>query len=153
MKTMPKKLSRLKYYEAIGRRKSAVARVRLYIIAKQKEVNISGLIVKKGEIFVNKKIISEYFPDEAAKNQYIKPLKLSDNLDRFAISVQVKGGGKNGQLNAVILGISRALEIVDKSYRSILKKKGLLTRDARIRERRKIGTGGRARRKKQSPKR
>lgn len=150
---MPKKSSTVKYYEAVGRRKSAVARVRLYIVTKQKEISVSDLKIKKGDIYVNKKLINQYFPGEVAKSKYTQPLKLTDNLDRFAISIQVKGGGKNGQLDAVVHGISRALELVDKSYRPILKKKGLLSRDARVKERRKPGTGGKARRKKQSPKR
>lgn len=150
---MAKKLSKFKYYEAVGRRKSAVARVRLYLGGKEKEINLANLKIKQGEIYVNKRPIVEYFPGEIAKNKYTQPLKLTENLDRFAISVQVGGGGKIGQLDAVVHGISRALELVDKDYRPILKEKGLLTRDARVKERRKVGTGGKARRKKQSPKR
>lgn len=150
---MPRKSSTVKYYEAVGRRKSAIARVRLYIVVKQKEISVFDLKIKKGEIYVNKTPIAQYFPGEVAKVKYIQPLELINSLDRFAISVQVKGGGKNGQLEAVIHGISRALELVDKSYHLILKKKGLLTRDDRVKERRKVGTGGKARRKKQSPKR
>jgi len=150
---MARKSEKIKYYEGIGRRKSAVARVRLYIVGKQKEISFADLKIKTGEIYVNKKPINQYFPGEVAKIKYTQPLKLTESLDRFAISVQVKGGGKTGQLDAVIHGISRALELVDKNYRPILKKKDLLTRDARVKERRKVGTGGKARRKKQSPKR
>ena len=80
-------------------------------------------------------------------------MSLTNSLDRFAIVVKVNGGGKEGQLDAVSLGISRAMLKVDDATRLVLKKEGLLTRDARVRERRKVGTGGRARRKKQSPKR
>lgn len=150
---MRKKSATLKYYEATGRRKSATARVRLYLVSKEKEVDISGIKIKKGEIYVNKKPAEVYFPNETAKIRYLLPLKLTNSLDRFAISVQVKGGGKNGQLEAMILGISRALVLVNKEFRPILKKEKLLTRDARVRERRKPGTGGKARREKQSPKR
>ena len=150
---MVKKLPTVKYYEAIGRRKSAVARVRLHIASKQKEITVSGLKMKKGEIYINKTSIAQYFPGGTAKIKYSQPLKLTDSLDRFVISVQVKGGGKNGQLEAAIHGISRALELVDKNHRPALKKNGLLTRDMRVRERRKPGCGGKARRKKQSPKR
>ncbi|MBI4009544.1 30S ribosomal protein S9 [Candidatus Roizmanbacteria bacterium] len=151
---MPKKTKNLKYYEAVGKRKEAVARVRLFIAGKDKTVTVNGLKIKAGEIFVNKKLLSSVFPSLSEKNQYLLPLKLTQNLDRFAIAILVKGGGKNGQLNAITHGLSRAIVKVDKeNYRSILKKHGLLTRDARIRERRKVGTGGKARRKKQSPKR
>jgi small subunit ribosomal protein S9 len=150
---MAKKTSKLKYYEAVGRRKSAIAKVRFYIITKEKEINVSGTKIKKGEIYINKKKIEDYFPRKVEENKYIIPFKLTDSLNRFAVSIHVKGGGKNGQLEAILLGISRALVLVNKDFRPVLKKNGLLTRDARVRERRKVGTGGKARRKKQSPKR
>lgn len=156
---MVKKTS-LKYYEAIGRRKSSIARVRLYIVGLNKEVIIktstligSGLKIAQGEIYVNEKRINEYFPGEVSKNHYMNPLQIVDAVDRFAISIHVSGGGFAGQLSAVILGIARGLEKVNTEYRPLLRKEGLLTRDARIKERRKVGTGGKARRKKQSPKR
>ncbi|OGK20616.1 30S ribosomal protein S9 [Candidatus Roizmanbacteria bacterium RIFCSPHIGHO2_02_FULL_37_13b] len=151
---MPKKSTALKYYQAIGRRKSATASIRLHLATKEKEITFGDKKVKKGEIYVNGQPIDKYFSGESNKVEYLTPLKLTDNLDRFAITVKVVGGGKAGQLDAIVLGISRALEKVDKAtYRPILKKQGLLTRDARIRERRKVGMGGKARRKKQSPKR
>lgn len=144
-KKAPKKAKELKYYEAIGRRKTAVARVRLYIA--------TTATIKKGEIVINSKPATTYFPASSQQNTLLQPLQLAESVDRFAVSVKVVGGGKQGQLAAVILGIARALEKVDKGYRATLKEHGLLTRDARERERRKVGTGGRARRKKQSPKR
>ncbi len=147
---------KLSYFGAIGKRKESVALVRLYLVNNKKEVTVdkkSDFKIKKGEIYVNRKKISEYFPLPSQKASYLLPLKVCDSEDRFAISIITKGGGKNGQLDAVVLGLARALEKVDDSYRPILKKNGLLTRDSRIRERRKVGTGGRARRKKQSPKR
>lgn len=150
---MAKKTTNLKYYEAVGRRKTAIARVRLYILNKEKEVELKGLKIKKGEIVVNKKPAAEYFSILLKENLYKKPLELTNNIDRFAITVMVKGGGVNSQLEAMILGIAKAIEESDKTLRPILKKEGLLTRDSRIRERRKVGTGGRARRQKQSPKR
>lgn len=144
----------LKYYEAVGRRKSAIARVRFYIAVKEKEVVIGDRKIKKGEIVVNKKPVAEYFSGSVAKNKYTEPFSITNTSDRFAVSVQVKGGGHEGQLDAVIHGISRALDVVDRSsYRPALKKEGFLTRDPRVKERRKVGTGGKARRKKQSPKR
>jgi len=143
----------LQYYEAIGRRKSAIARVRLYILGKNKLVNINGLKIKPGEIFVNNKLISDYFPSLVDKNIYSLPLKATASLNRFAISIKVKGGGKKGQLGAIVHGISRALVLVDQANKKTLKSLGLITRDPRVKERRKVGTGGKARRKKQSPKR
>lgn len=150
---MPRKKT-LKYYEAVGRRKEATARVRLCIVAGKKGVKVGEREIKKGEIIVNGKPIEEIYPHEWEKNIYMKPLVLTKNEDRFAISIKVEGGGKNGQLGAIVHGLARALEKVDReAYRPILKKEGLLTRDPRERERRKVGTGGKARRKKQSPKR
>ena len=151
---MPKKTKNLKYFEAIGRRKEAVAKVRLFVTGKAKNVSINGITIKVGEIFVNKKPIDKYFPSLAEQTQFLHPLKLTSSEDRFPISIMVAGGGKIGQLEAVIHGLSRALEKIDKeTYRPILKKYGLLTRDPRAKERRKVGTGGKARREKQSPKR
>jgi len=150
---MPRKTKNLKYYEGIGRRKSAVARVRLYILGKDKEVNIDGFKIKEGEIFINKKPISDYFSSLVEKNFYLLPIKITNNINRFAISIKVKGGGKRGQLEAITHGIARALLLVDEANKKILKPTGFLTRDQREKQRRKVGTGGKARRKKQSPKR
>lgn len=131
-------------YFAVGRRKTAIARVRLY----------TGLPKEENKIFVNDKPIEEYFPGEIAKKAYIEPFRTTNTIGRFKVTVKVKGSGRNGQLGACILGFARAIEQVDKAkFRPILKKRGLLTRDARVKERRKAGTGGKARRKKQSPKR
>jgi small subunit ribosomal protein S9 len=135
----------------VGKRKNAVARLRLY-------QSFSGLLVlgekvKKGDIFVNDKKIEDYFKSEIAKVKYLEPLKLTNSLDKYVLTFRVSGGGQNGQLDAVIHAISRALSELDIKNRQILKKKGFLTRDSRIRERRKVGMGGKARRKRQSPKR
>lgn len=141
---MVKKQKNIEYYEAVGRRKKAIARVRLYI------KNLPE--IKKGEIMVNKENINLIYPDYKIK--FLKtPLEITNNLERFAISVKVKGGGVNSQLEAIIHGISRALVMVDENNKKILKKFDLLKRDSRKKERRKVGTGGKARRKKQSPKR
>jgi len=150
---MPKKIKNIKYYEAIGRRKESVAIVRLYIVDKSESVNIGHLKIKKGEIFVNGKKIESIFNSIDEKITYLQPLKLTENQDQFAISIKVSGGGKTGWLGAISLGIARALVLADPNLKSILRKNGFLTRDSRIRERRKVGTGGKARRKKQSPKR
>ncbi len=143
-----------KYFEAIGRRKSSTARVRLYPLQKGKEVSLNSIKIKTGEIFVNNKPITAVFNHSQEKIRYNAPLELTNNQQKFAISILVKGGGKTGQLEAIIHGLARAIEKVDKeTHHSLLKKGGLLTRDFRKKERRKVGTGGKARRKKQSPKR
>ena len=140
------------YYESKGRRKVSTARVRLYVA--KVEVEISGATVKKGDFIVNGRPVENYFPGEVFKKMYLEPFRTTNTMNRFATSVKVEGGGLSGQLGAVILGISRALEKVDKEkYRPILKKRGFMTRDPRAKQRRKAGFAGKSRAKKQSPKR
>jgi small subunit ribosomal protein S9 len=130
-----------KYVFGLGRRKSAIARVFLYE-------------EKNGQITVNGKPFEEYFRGTFHGTPHLEPFKVTSTEGQYRVDVRVEGSGKSGQLDAIILGISRALELIDKEKnRPLLKKRGLLTRDSRIRERRKVGTGGRARRQKQSPKR
>jgi small subunit ribosomal protein S9 len=137
---MARKPNKKNYTYAVGRRKEAVATVRLF--------------QEKGETTVNNQPINKYFPDKIANTYYQLPFKITDNLDKFWAKITVVGGGRQGQLQAVTLALARALEKFNPPiYRSILKKAGLLTVDARTRERRKAGLGGKARRKKQSPKR
>lgn len=125
---------------AVGRRKTASARVRLF----------RG----KGKTLVNSQPIEEYFPSDVAKVKYQKPFQITDSLSKFYATIKVAGSGKQGQLGAVIHGIARVLDKENKElYHAALKRHKLLTRDARARERRKPGLGGKARRKKQSPKR
>ena len=151
---MPKKTADLQYYEAIGKRKSAVARVRLYKVAKGQSVSIGQVKAKSGEILVNQEPITAIFSSHWEKTKYLEPLQLTGCEDKFAISIIVRGGGKHSQLEALVHGLSRSLEKVDKeTFRPVLKKGGFLKRDARVRERRKVGRGGKARRQKQSPKR
>lgn len=114
---------------------------------------IGDQLLKKGEVVVNGKEISAYFKSNVAKIMYEKPFQVTNTLNKFGISIRVTGGGQNSQLDATILAISRALSGVDSSFKEILRKKGLLTVDQKVRERRKVGTGGKARRTKQSPKR
>jgi len=133
-----KKQTRQAIY-AHGRRKEAAARVRLY--------------AGKGEILVNNKPIGKYFPSEAAKTEYLKPFHITETLDKYYATIHVEGSGVSGQLGAVVHGISRALNEADKKYRPILKRAGLLTRDSRVKERRKYGLAQKARKGKQSPKR
>lgn len=146
-KVVKKEVKKANYTYAVGRRKTANARVRIY---KSKSVpGMDGV-----QLTVNGKSAEAYFPGSAAKAAYRKPFIITETLTKMSASVVVEGSGKMGQLDAVIHGISRALAILDRdAYRSILKSAGLLTRDARTRQRRMIGTGGKARRAKQSPKR
>jgi len=150
---MVKKTKNIEYYEAVGRRKTSVARVRLYLVGKDKMADVNGQKIKAGEIYVNKRPIEKIFLEKYKRDFIVFPLKTTSSEDRFAISIVVKGGGKNGQLEAVVHGISRALILADQENKPKLKKMKLLTRDPRKRERRKVGTGGKARRAKQSPKR
>jgi small subunit ribosomal protein S9 len=151
---MAKKIKNLTYYEAIGRRKQSVARVRLYLIKKSAEVLVGKVKIKAGEIFINRKSIDETSFKPHKKKFLSLPLILTKNENRFAVSIIVSGGGTTGQLDAMVHGISRALLIVDnEAYRPLLKVNGLLTRDPRKKETRKVGTGGKSRRMKQSPKR
>ncbi len=138
---MPKsKKSTKKYVYAIGRRKEATAIVRLF----------KG----KGKISVNDKLIGDYFPGIVDRHYYQQPFEFTGTLGKFYATIKVRGSGKKSQLEAVVLALSRALEKTDREkYRPVLKKAGLLTVDARVRERRKAGQMGRARKKKQSPKR
>lgn len=152
LKTEVKKTAEKDFISAVGKRKESVARIRLYQTIKE-NLLITGEKVKKGEIFVNDKKIENYFSGEIAKAHYLEPLKITNSLDKYVLIFRVAGGGQSGQLDAVIHAISRALSLVDLKNRQILKKRGFLTRDSRIRERRKVGMGGKARRKKQSPKR
>ncbi|MEK7633323.1 MAG: 30S ribosomal protein S9 [Patescibacteria group bacterium] len=151
---MAKKTKNISYYEAIGRRKQSVARVRLYLAKKDSEILVNKLKIKAGDIFINGKSVDETSFKSYKKTFLSLPLTLTKNQDRFAISINVSGGGTTGQLDSMVHGLSRALEKVDKeTYRPILKTNGLLTRDPRKKEARKVGTGGKSRRMKQSPKR
>jgi small subunit ribosomal protein S9 len=121
-----------------GRRKSAVARV--------------FLKPGKGEIKVNGKPVDEFFSRETGRMIVRQPLTLSDRLQSFDISVNVHGGGESGQAGAVRHGITRALIEYDAALKPALKKAGLVTRDAREVERKKVGLH-KARRRKQFSKR
>ena len=116
----------MEYYEAVGRRKAATARVRLFPEG-------------EGTIVVNGRPFDEYFAREADTLQLKGPLEATATERRFDISVKVKGGGVSGQAGAVRLGIARALLKADPDLRPILRKGGFLTRDARAKERKKPG--------------
>ena len=115
-------------YIGTGRRKTAVARVRL--------------AAGSGKVTVNGRPIDNYFALEAQRYQVMEPLNLTDNAQKFDVRVNVSGGGPNGQAGAVRHGIARALLTVDITLRPKLKAEGLLTRDPRMRERKKYGQPG-----------
>lgn len=152
-KVKEEKTPRLSYYEAVGRRKEASARARLYVVVGEK-VAVSGNELGKGEILVNGKPVDKYFPGEVYKKMYFEPFRTTNTVNRFATSILVDGGGLAGQVGATVHAVSRALLKVDpEKFRPILKKRGFLTRDPRAKQRRKAGFAGKARARKQSPKR
>lgn len=112
-------------YQGTGRRKTSVARVRL--------------VPGEGRIIVNGRPVDDYFPTPMLRDSLTLPLRLTHLDDRFDVIVRVSGGGMSGQAGAIRHGIARALLLVDENYRPILKKAGLLTRDPRMKERRKYG--------------
>jgi len=114
-----------KYTYAVGKRKSASATIRAY----------NG----KGEIIVNEKTLSDYFNNKILEDIVISPLNLLNVTNKYKISIKVKGGGKKGQAEAIKLGIARALVKIDESNRKTLKTKNFLTRDPRVKERKKPG--------------
>lgn len=148
-----KKQPKRDYNYAVGRQKEAVARVRLYSHVKE-GTKWGEVEVKKDQMLVNGKPVEHYFPGPIAKAIYNKPFELTNTVGKYAVTVKVMGGGNNGQLDAMVKGIARALSAIDVAkFRPVLKTNGMLARDARVRQRRMVGTGGKARRKKQSPKR
>jgi small subunit ribosomal protein S9 len=115
-----------KYHYGTGRRKTAVARVRLY--------------VGDGSITVNGKTAREYFGGrDLHQSTMLQPLQLTGTAERFSIVVRVVGGGVSGQVGAVRHGISRALLRFDEELRPTLKRAKMLTRDSRMKERKKVG--------------
>ena len=128
------------YVVAVGRRRTATARVRLY--------------ARAGDFVVNGIAAGKYFESVPnAATSYNLPFVKTNTLGKYAVTVKVLGGGKSGQLGALMHGLSRALVKMNPDNRELFKDSTLLTRDDRMKESRKIGTGGKARRKRQSPKR
>lgn len=128
------------YTEGVGRRKVATARVRLYETS--------------GDLIVNDKLVGTYFHNVLnADSFYLKPFKLTGTEKKFTFSAKISGAGISSQMTALVHAISRALVKYNEEFRPLLKTEGMLTRDDRMKETRKIGMGGKARRKRQSPKR
>ena len=117
-----------KSYYATGKRKTSIARVWL------KEGS--------GTLKVNKKNHEEYFNRESLKNMVVRPLEITGKKDRFDLYVNVRGGGIAGQAGAINHGIAKVLVEYDAELRPVLKKAGFLTRDSRIKERKKYGQPG-----------
>ena len=112
-------------YTAIGRRKRSVAKV--------------TLVPGKGKITVNGKDVKDYMPYETLVMDLVQPLDLVESKDKYDVTVVVKGGGFSGQTGAIRLGITRALMLANQENRPTLKSAGMVTRDARIKERKKYG--------------
>lgn len=117
--------SKVKYYYGTGRRKHSVARVRIY--------------PGSGNVTINNRSIDDYFGLETLKLIARQPLALTDTLDKFDVVCTVKGGGVTGQAGAIRHGLTRALLRYDDSLRKVLKKAGFITRDPRMKERKKYG--------------
>ena len=118
-------MAKTERYYGTGRRKKSIARV--------------YLVPGKGDVTINKRSMDEYFGLETLKVIVRQPLVATDNLDKFDVMVNVKGGGYTGQAGAIRHGISRALLQADADFRPVLKKAGFLTRDPRMKERKKYG--------------
>ena len=129
---------RIERFQAIGRRKTSVARIML----------ISG----EGRMRINGRTLEDYFPRPTHRIIIMKPLELTKTKDIYDIKANVSGGGSTGQAEAIKHGLARALVLADNSFKDILKKNGFLTRDSRMKERKKYGRK-RARRRFQYSKR
>ncbi len=110
---------------ATGKRKTSVARVRM--------------VPGQGKIMVNNRTLDEYFGRETSKMVVMQPLELTKRIGQFDIHVNVNGGGPSGQAGAIKHGITKALLAVDGELRQVLKRAGFITRDSRVKERKKYG--------------
>jgi len=111
--------------QATGRRKASVARVRL----------VDG----SGQVTLNGRPLEDYFPTMATRLRVMEPLQITQTQGRYDVLATLEGGGQTGQADALRLGIARALIVLDEELRPVIKKAGLLTRDARVVERKKYG--------------
>ena len=113
------------FFYAVGRRKTAIARVRL--------------VPGAGTVTINERAFENYFPLLEDRNRVLFPLTVTGNQEKFNVTISVLGGGTTGQAGAVSHGISRALTLYEPDLRAILKVAGFLTRDSRVVERKKYG--------------
>ncbi len=118
-----------KYVQAVGRRKRAIAQVRLYV---------GG----SGKFTVNDQDMKEYFNSDRTRRSAMLPLVESGKVDSVDVTVRAEGGGKIGQSDAVKMGVARALVAIDEANKPVMRAHGLLTRDARSKERKKFGKRG-----------
>ena len=125
-------------FDATGKRKTSIARVRME--------------PGEGKFFVNERALKEYFTRETGEMVVLQPFDITGTRNRFDVTVNVQGGGMTGQAEAIRHGISKALLLYNQELKDALKKAGLLTRDSRIKERKKYGKRG-ARRRPQYSKR
>ncbi len=114
------------YLEAVGRRKTSVARVRI-------------MTTGKNEMLVNGRSLEIYFPTETLRAAALEPLISLPDVKRPSLSIHVSGGGSHSQAGAVAHGLARVLTLLDQNFRTPLKRAGQLTRDSRMKERRKFG--------------
>lgn len=122
-------MSEVSFYYGTGRRKTSVARVRIF-----PEGN--------GTIIVNRRPVDEYFERQSLIRLILRPFEVTGMVGKFDVYVNVRGGGKSGQAGAICHGIARALLQMSSELKPLLKKEGLLTRDARVKERKKYGQKG-----------
>jgi len=120
-------VAKVQYY-GTGRRKKAIARVRL--------------VAGSGNIIINKRDIENYFDYDTLRVIVKEPLVITDTLDKYDALVTVNGGGYTGQAGAIRHGITRALMVLNPEFRGVLKKAGMVTRDPRAKERKKYGLKG-----------
>jgi small subunit ribosomal protein S9 len=113
------------YYYGLGRRKTAIARVRLY--------------PGNGTVIVNGKPVEEVIPRASSRQDMLRPMAATETVNAFNVQAKVQGGGTTGWAGAIRMGIARALCLADEGYRRPLRAEGLLTRDPRIKERKKPG--------------
>ncbi len=121
-------MNQITKYSAVGRRKEAIARV--------------ALLPGKGDILVNEQPYEKYFIRETDRIIIKQPLQITNSLDKFNISANITGGGLTGQAGALRLGIARALILSQPELKDLLRKHGFLTRDPRMKERKKYGQKG-----------
>jgi small subunit ribosomal protein S9 len=118
-------MAEVKKYTALGRRKRCVAKV--------------TLVKGTGKVTINGRDVKDYMPYETLVMDLVQPLELVESKDKFDVTIVVKGGGFSGQTGAIRLGITRALMLANQDSRPVLKDAGMVTRDARIKERKKYG--------------
>ena len=118
-------MTQQQYYHGVGKRKTAIAQVRLY--------------TQPGSIVINDKPLEEAFPWAPWQGMISQPLQVTETLGKYSVSVKVAGGGVTSQVGAIRHGIARALVVLDESLRKPLRRYGLLTRDSRIKESKKYG--------------